>query len=278
VTWWCSARGLPWTWAWQPFPGVWLLILAIGGSYWWALRRLPPAHLAGDDRPTACREVVLFALGLVALWLAADWPLGLLAAGYLLSAHTLQYLLFVLVAPPLMLLGTPRWLLRRITRPRLAFRVARGLSRPLLPLVVYNAVLVAMHLPPVVEHVSGSQLASFGLDATAIVSGFVFWWPALARLPELSPMRYPGRIGYLLLSVFLPTVPAAFFTYSRYPIYGLYELAPRVGHIGALLDQQVAGLMMKTVGGIILFTTMSVMFFRWHGAEERRERGAPGAD
>jgi cytochrome c oxidase assembly factor CtaG len=277
MTWWCSARGLPWTWTWQPFPGVWLLILAIGGSYWWALRRLPPARLAGDDRPTARREIVLFVLGLLVLWTAADWPLGLLAAGYLLSAHTLQYILFVLVAPPLMLLGTPRWLLRRITRPRLAFRLARWLSRPLLPLVIYNVVLVAMHLPPVVEGVAGSQLASFGLDAAAILSGFVFWWPALARLPELGPMSYPGRIGYLLLSVFLPTVPAAFFTYSRYPIYGLYELAPRVGHVGALLDQQVAGLMMKTVGGIILFSTMSVMFFRWHGAEERRERGGWGA-
>jgi putative membrane protein len=268
MTWWCAARGLPWTWEWQAYPGVWLCFAAIAGSYLWAFRRLPPARLAGDDAPTTGRAIVLLVLGLLALWVAADWPLGLLAAGYLLSARTLQYILFVLVAPPLLLLGTPRWLLRRLIRPRAAFRLARLLTRPLLPLVIYNAVLVAVHLPPVVEAVSGSQLGSFGLDAAAILSGFVFWWPALARLPELKPMRYPGRIGYLLLSVFVPTVPAAFFTYSRFPIYGLYELAPRVHNIGAVLDQQVAGLTMKTVGGAILFTTMSVMFFRWHRAEE----------
>jgi len=267
MTWWCAARGLPWIWQWQAFPGVWLLVGAIGLAYVWALRRLPPGRFAGDDRPTTRREIALFCLGLLALWVAADWPVGLLAAGYLLSARTVQYLLFVLVAPPLMLLGMPRWLLRRMTRPRAAFRLARLASRPLLPLVIYNVVLVAMHLPPVVEGVAGSQLGSFGLDAAAILSGFVFWWPALARLPELGPMGYPGRIGYLLLSVFVPTVPAAFFTYSRYPIYGLYELAPRVGHIGAVLDQQLAGLIMKTVGGVILFTTMSVMFFRWHRME-----------
>jgi putative membrane protein len=278
MTWWCAARGLPWSWEWQAFPGVWLFIAAIGASYVWALKRLPPSRFAGDDRPTAPREIVLFLVGLLALWVAADWPIGLLAAGYLLSARTVQYLLFVLVGPPLLLLGTPRWLLRRLIRPRAAFRVARALSRPLLPLVIYNVVLVALHVPPVVEGVAGSQLASFALDTAAILSGLVFWWPALARLPELKPMAYPGRIGYLLLSVFVPTVPAAFFTYSRYPIYGLYELAPRVNNIGAVFDQQVAGLMMKTVGGTILFATMSVMFFRWHRAEEAAERASSAAE
>jgi putative membrane protein len=266
MTWWCAATGAPWTWSWQAFPGVWLFIILVSASYGLALRRRPP-HLAGDDRRVTPREIVLFALGVLALWAGLDWPVGLLAAGYLLSARTAQYLLFVLVAPPLLLLGMPRWLLRRVLRGRVAFAVARRLSRPLPPLLLYNAVLIGVHLPPVVEVAGGSQLTSFGLDMLVIGSGLIFWWPALARLPELDPMGYPGRIGYLLLSVFVPTVPAVFFTYARYPIYPLYELAPRVSGIPAVADQQVAGLMMKTVGGVILFTVMSVMFFRWHRIE-----------
>jgi putative membrane protein len=233
--------------------------------------------LAGDDRPVTPGEVVLFAFGSVALWVGLDWPVGLLAAGYLLSARTAQYLLFVLAAPPLLLLGIPRWLWRRLLRGRLAFSVARRLSRPLLPLLFYNAVLIGMHLPPVVDAAGGSQVTSFALDMLAIASGLVFWWPALARLPELEPMGYPGRIGYLLLSVFVPTVPAVFYTYARYPIYERYELAPRVSGIPALADQQVAGLMMKTIGGLILFTVMSVMFFRWHRAERDSNQPAKEA-
>ncbi len=66
-------------------------------------------------------------------------------------------------------------------------------------------------------------------------------------------------------------MPASFFTFADYPIYALYELAPRVGGIGAVADQQVAGLLMKLGGGFILFGTMSVMFFRWHAAEERSD-------
>jgi putative membrane protein len=277
MTWWCAATGAPWTWGWQAFPGVWLFIALIVTVYVLALRRLEPRRLAGDDRPVTRREIALFGLGVLALWVGLDWPVGLLAAGYLLSARTAQYTLFVLVAPPLLLLGTPRWLLRRLLRGRVAFAVARRFSRPLLPLLLYNAVLVGVHLPPVVDGVGGSQLRSFVLDMVVIGSGLVFWWPALARLPELEPMGYPGRIGYLLLSVFVPTVPAVFYTYARYPIYELYELAPRVSGFPAVADQQVAGLMMKTVGGLILFTVMSVMFFRWHRIERDPETPAKEA-
>jgi len=226
----------------------------------------------GDDRPATRLEIALFALGVMALWIGLDWPVGLLAAGYLLSARTVQNLLFVMAVPPLLLLGTPRWLLRRLLRGRLAFRAARLCTRPLVPLVIYNAVLIGVHLPPAVNLASGSQLLSFGVDMLVIASGLVFWWPALGRLPELQPLGYPGRIGYLLLSVFVPTVPAVFYTYARYPIYELYELAPRVAGISAVTDQQVAGLTMKTVGGLILFTVMSVMFFRWHRIERDQDQ------
>ncbi|HET7038764.1 MAG TPA: cytochrome c oxidase assembly protein, partial [Gemmatimonadales bacterium] len=144
MNWWCAATGAPWTWEWRPFPGVWLFIAVLGVGYVIALRRLRPTRLAADEGPTAPRERALFWTGWFCLWVATDWPVGLLAAGYLLSARTLQYLLFVLVAPPLMLLGLPRWLLRRMIRGRVANRAARVLSRPLLPFLIYNTVFVTV--------------------------------------------------------------------------------------------------------------------------------------
>jgi putative membrane protein len=206
-------------------------------------------------------------MGLLLLWVGLDWPVGALAAGYLLSIKTLQYLLIGYIAPGLMLLGTPRWLLRRLIRGRVRFAVARALTRPLIPLAVANAVLVATHLPVVVDSLSGSQLWTFVLDLVVIAAGFIFWWPALGRLPELRPMSYGGRIGYLGLNLFVPTVPASFFTFSPFPIYALYELAPRVSGISAVADQRVAGLVMKTLGGALLFGVMSVLFFRWYRHE-----------
>ena len=277
VRWWCSARlGEPWTWQWQAYPGVWLFVLSLGATYAWAVLRLrpngqPTSDIAPDKRPTSAREIALFSLGLAVLWAGADWPVGVLAAGYLLSVKTVQYLLIGYIGPGLLLLGTPRWLLRRMIRGRVAFAVARALTRPLIPLAVANGVLVATHLPVVVDNLSGSQLWTFVLDLIVIGTGFIFWWPALGRLPELHAMSYGARIGYLGLNLFLPTVPASFFTFSQYPIYALYELAPRVSGISAVADQRVAGLLMKTCGGALLFGTMSVMFFRWYRHEADAE-------
>jgi len=276
VRWWCSALlGVPWSWRWQAYPGVWFFVLALAVAYTWSVRRLPDngqltTDNAADRQPASPRDITLFALGLLMLWIGADWPVGVLAAGYLLSVKTLQYLLLGYIAPGLMLLGTPAPLLRRLTRGPVTSRLARLLTRPLIPLAVANGVLVAVHLPVVVDNLSRSQIWTFVLDLAVIGSGFVFWWPALARLPELHPMSYGARIGYLGLNVFLPTVPASFFTFSQYPIYALYELAPRVNGISAVADQRVAGILMKLCGGGILFGTMSVMFFRWY----RRESGA----
>jgi len=277
VSFWCSAQGLPWSWTWRPYIGVWLLIGSIAGSYAYAVLRLTPRRFAGDDRPTTRREILLFGLGVLVLWIGSDWPIATLGAGYLLSVKTLQYLLFVYVAPGLMLLGMPRWLLRRMIRGRIPFRIAKLLTRPLIPLIVVNGVLLGSNLPVVVDGIGKNQFLVFALDITWMLSGFILWWPALGRLPELNPMSYPTRIGYLLLNIFLPTVPASFLTFGQFPIYSRYELAPRVYNISAVTDQQLAGITMKVGGGLILFSAMTVMFFRWHRREEARERADEGA-
>lgn len=272
MRWWCSAQlGSPWSWEWQAYPGIWVFMGLVVGLYLWAIRHLEPRKFATDDGPTERREIVLFLAGAALLWIGLDWPLGALAAGYLLSAKTVQYLLIAYIAPGLMLLGMPRWLLRRMIRPRWAFRTARVLARPLVPLAIANTVLVASHIPAVINGLAGSQWGVFAMDLTLIASGLVFWWPVLGKVPELNPMSYGARIGYLALNLLLPTVPASFFTFSRYPIYTLYELAPRVEGISALADQQVSGLIMKVAGGIFILAVMSVMFLRWYRTEERGE-------
>lgn len=63
-------------------------------------------------------------------------------------------------------------------------------------------------------------------------------------------------------------MPAAFLTFADYPIYAVYELAPRMSGLSAAEDQQLAGLVMKIVGGFTLFGTASVLFFRWYAQEE----------
>ena len=262
---WCSATDAAWTWAWQPYVGVWLLCGALLAWYFRATRDWNPI-VPGERRRRATR----FVLGVLALWVGADWPVGALGAGYLLSVHTLQYLIFVHLAAPLMLWGIPIPILRRKLGGRIR-PLARFLARPIVSFLLFSAILLASHIPQLVDGLATSQLGSFGINMSWLFSGFLFWWQVIGPLDEFQPLSYQGKLVFLLLNVFIPTVPATFLTYARYPIYRLYELAPPVWGITAVEDQQIAGVLMKVGGGLIIFGVGTVLFFKWQRVDSNTD-------
>ena len=85
-------------------------------------------------------------------------------------------------------------------------------------------------------------------------------------MPTLS---YPGRMVYLFLQSIVPTVPASFLTFGTQPLYSFYATAPRIWGVSVLTDQTVAGLIMKLLGGAILWTVLAVVFFKWFFVEQQ---------
>jgi putative membrane protein len=272
VTWWCSARDVAWTWTWQAYPGVWLFVLGIALGLYLTIRRLAPHHAPPNQPPLRKSEAAWFTAGLLVLWAATDWPIGALGAGYLLTVHSVQWILYTLVVPPLLLLGVPGWLPLSARPDSRAGRFLRLLARPIVALLITDAILLASHLPPVVDGFRRTQFGSFTVDLAWLIGGLVMWWPVLAPNPTISRVSYPWKIGYLFLSTLVPIVPAAFMTYADFPLYSLYELAPRVNGIAAITDQQAAGLIMKAVADPIIWLAMAIVFFRWQRVEEAADR------
>lgn len=264
LQWWCSAQDTAWSWSWRPYPGVWLFVLVLLLSL--VVFR---ARSARDDRerPAPGRRNWPFLAGVAVLWGALDWPLGPLGAGYLASVHMLQYLLIALVAPPLLLLGVPAAAYAGLMRREGRSRVLRILTHPLVALALFNAILAWTHLPSVVDALMRTQAGSFAIDVLWLAGGLLFWWPVIAPEPRRPGFSYPLKMGYLFLATVLNTMPYAFLTFGELPFYGIYELAPPVAGIGAREDQQVAGLLMKVGGGLVLWTAITILFFRWWRVE-----------
>jgi putative membrane protein len=100
------------------------------------------------------------------------------------------------------------------------------------------------------------------------------WWPVVDPLPETARLQPPTKMFYLFLQSILPTVPASFLTFSDGVIYSFYADVPRLWPwLDPVTDQRVAGLIMKLVGGLLLWTVIAVIFFRWNAREEARDRG-----
>jgi putative membrane protein len=188
----------------------------------------------------------------------------------LYSAHMVQHLVLSMVATPLLLLGTPGWLLRAILRPpSLAFRSVRALARFLPALVMFNVVLVLTHWPALVNASLRTGLAHFLVHALIFVSALIVWLPVVSPLPEIPRLSPPGRMAFLFLQSVVPTVPASFLTFGSAPLYRFYETVPQLWGLSTVDDQRLAGLIMKIGAGILLWMLIAVTFFRWFADEER---------
>ncbi|MFM7509151.1 MAG: cytochrome c oxidase assembly protein [Actinomycetota bacterium] len=267
MRWWCVAVDEPWSWAPRPYFGVWAMCLAIVGWYAVSIKR----HGGSVSR----KQVVWFALGLLFLWMASDWPVGSLGAGYLASIHMLQYMLYTLAAAPLLMLGTPDWMFERLLRRRFAEHSVEVLSRPVVAGILFNIVLVATHAPVTVDSLRTTQVGNFALDMIWLASGFLLWLPVISPAKRFRASSAGARIVYLFLAAALiPMIPGGFVAFSPQPLYATYELAPRLSIDGpsALGDQQMAGVLMKVGNVPIIWAVMAVIWFRWYDNEQRRSR------
>lgn len=263
---WCSARDTAWSWTWTPYVGVWIFIIALGLAV--AAWNRAGARRAGVAA-SPLHPLVLVALLL--LWLALDWPIGALGAGYLASVHMLQFLLVALVVPPVLLLGISKEAVALVASSdsRLAAAV-RWLVDPLHALILFNLVVLVTHLPAVVDRLMMSQGGNMLIDLLWIAAGTAFWLPVVHQVPGKRRFPPPMRMLYLMVGLMFSPVMfglVGFLVYSETPLYGVYELAPPFPGISSQDDHQLAGTAMSIGGATIAFIGISVIFFNWNKTE-----------
>lgn len=221
-----------------------------------ALRAELPGHLSPWQAVAFFSAVLIAAAALLS-------PLHTLGETYLLSGHMAQHLLITMVAPPLLLLGTPGWMLRPLLRLPLLRRLAGALLAPLPAFLFFNAVFLLWHVPffyqlaLVVPPVHALEHSSVLLLALAT------WWPVCGPVPEFPRLPHGGQVLYLFFQSLPPTVLGAIIALAEVPIYPLYWEAPRVSGLTALADQQLGGLIMWIPGALIYFLALSIVFFLW---------------
>jgi putative membrane protein len=233
--------------------------------------------LLARSAPDAERKHTLFFLsGLFVMWLALETPIDTIADTYLDSVHMLQHVLLAFVAPPLLLLGLSREMVRKVLRtPGL-----RMVVEPVPAQVVAAVIMVGWHLPSLYD----ATLRSEGLHVLEhlmfIASGVVLYWPVLETTSEQARRRMSAgaKLVYILIATLPQDGVALVLIFSRVPFYEFYVHAPRlVAGYTALIDQTIAGAVLMVFGKVTLGLAAGVVFFRWFGAEHREDRGIESA-
>jgi putative membrane protein len=175
------------------------------------------------------------------------------------------------VAPPLLLLGTPDWMLRPLIRNRWVREAGYAVTRPFAALVIFNGIILMTHLPGFVDLTLRHHWFHFVAHAMLVAGALVMWMPVLSPLPEWSRVGPFAQIVYLFVQQLVPAVIASFLVFADHPVYEFYAWAPdhRMLGLSAVDDQKWAAVVMKLLGGTLLWAVMATIFFRWFAQEDR---------
>ncbi len=249
----------PWKFQWHP--EVWILVGFLTGAYIYMVRVIGPKAVPPGQPAVSRFNIGCFVGAMAMLWVASDWPVHDIGEDYLYSMHMAQHMMLSYFLPPLVLMATPEWLLRVLVGNGRFYRVVVFFTKPVIAAVLFNAVIILTHIPGVVAASVDSGPLHYSLHFAVVMFSLLMWMPVVGPFPELqiSPI---GKCIYLFVQSLVPTIPAAWLTFADGAVYKTYDQPVRVWGMSVIFDQQLAGAIMKTGGGIFLWAIIIFIFFK----------------
>ncbi|MEO8126070.1 MAG: cytochrome c oxidase assembly protein [Bryobacteraceae bacterium] len=269
-------------WNWDP----WILAslsLAVA-AYVCGLWRIPEA---ARSRVFGKWRYAAFGAAIAALFAVLISPLDALD-DELFTAHMLQHLVLMMVAPPLLIMGRlgtaflwafPLRIRRWIARAWVFTGLRDGVHAVMSPVAVWilgSAALWFWHLPgPYGWALSNEWVHAFE-HICFFVTSLMFW--ALVVEP-LGRRRLDYGIAMLFVTTFgmQNGLLGAILTFGGRPLYVAYLPTTAAWGLTPLEDQQLAGLIMWIPASLIHLATLGFLFVAWMRGAERREAASTTA-
>jgi cytochrome c oxidase assembly factor CtaG len=258
-----------WLTQWNLEPSIIIGTVLIISLYLYAIGPYRKRYFPNE--PIMTGQTIAFLSGMLIMFLALVSPLDELGDSYLFSAHMIQHLCLTIIGPPLLLLGTPEWIVKKALSNRAIFEVAKVLTYPVVAFVLFNVDFWLWHAPPLYNATLENQSIHILEHLTFILFGLCYWWPIFSPSKDLPPLPIGGQILYLFLSGMPSVLLGAGLTFSP-PLYAPYIAAPRIWGISAATDQQLGGLIMWVPVSIFYIVIMSVLFIRWMLQQEAKQQ------
>lgn len=254
-----TATGIFTQWQFAPAVSVLLALCALG--YLAGARRVRRQH---PQRPWPVIRTGAFVAGLAMIAVATESS----AARYddvLVSAHMVQHVLLIMVAPPLLVAGRPvtlalhaagnpahRWLIRILRS-----RAIRVVTRPVVVTIGYAAAVIVTHTPPAMALILASPVAHDAEHVIYLVAGYLYFLPIIGSEPlpwRVSPI---GRFLMLLAGMQVDSAVGITLVIQGHEIFPGYA-RPRAWGPSPLADLHLAGLIMW-LGSDIVMTAVALV-------------------
>lgn len=227
-------------------------------------------------------------------WRALSFLAGLTLTGFVVFgpigayddtffwAHMVQHLVVMMIAAPLLLLGSPVLLLLRASPrpvrhdyivPVLRSRVVVSLSNPIAGWLILSGVLVGTHFSPFYNYALDHPLVHDYIEHPLYFgAALVYYYPLVGHNAVPRTVR-PGFRVASLVTMMVPITMTGFFLFSStFVMYPHYTHVHRPFGPSPLTDQQLAGGLMW-VGSMLIGSVWVVMaVLDWLRSEEQQAR------
>lgn len=222
-----------------------------------------------------------FLAGVALIWLVVLGPVGAYDDTFFWD-HMVQHMVLMMIAPPLLLLGSPVLLLLRVSRrrvrhdylvPVLRSRLVTGVSNPVTGWLIFAGVLLGTHFSPLYDLALEHPLVHDYVEHPLYFGASLIYYYPLVGHNAVPRSVQPGVRVASLVTMMIPATMTGFFIYSaNYLLYQHYAVVERPFGPGPLADQQLAGGLMW-VGSMLIGSVWVVMaVLDWLRSEERRAR------
>lgn len=258
----------PATWAFDP--ATILFLLAMLAAYFIAIGPLRTRYQSAE--PIARKQVITFVAGWAILALSVISPLDTLGRYYLFAAHTTQLFLIITAVAPMLMVGLPDTLGRKLLPTRRLREAGRDPLFTVTAIVLFNLLILVWHAGPIYEAALHNTALHDLQLLTFLIAGVLTWWPLLTPADAHGRLSSPLQILYLAAESLPLDVFGIFTIFAAGPFYTTYALAPRLFGLTVIADQQAGGGILAVPGNIIDVVIMSLVFFGWINQIERIQR------
>lgn len=269
---------------WTAWLGEPLAVLALAAATWCYARGTASIwRRRGRGRVVTRGQAWAWGLGAATLLIALGSPLEALA-GSLFSAHMVQHVLLTSVAAPLLVLarpivpllqGLPHPARRRAARWHEQTRAARGVTYagvwPLAVAGAYAAVTLLWHLPGPYQAALDSAVVHALEHATMLGVAVLLWW-VVRETGRRSEFSFGAGIVAVFAVALTHVGLGAVLTFAPHALYPDYVVSAEAVGLGAMSDQQFAGLAMWVPGKLVHGAAVVVLAVAWIRASEVRAR------
>jgi putative membrane protein len=191
-----------------------------------------------------------------------------------------QHELLMLLGAPLVVLGRPitawLWALPQSWRaragaslqPRGAGRLWRAATMPVVAWALHGLAVWVWHAPPLYEAAVEHEPIHFIQHATFLGTAVLFWWGLVYG--RYGRVAYGASVLYVFTTMVHTGILGAVLALSTSPLMPVYRDRAAAAGIDAVVDQQLAGLIMWIPAGVILTLSGLILISAWIQASEHR--------